>query len=78
VRLFSDKEDIPLIKPKTALSNKNEFNIVFDPPVDPVRADMSKIDKPLLKEWEEEVGNAKLDIIDEKRKELDMLKKELK
>lgn len=64
VRLFSDKEDLPLIKPKTALNNKNEFNIVFDPQVDLEKADMGKIDKPLIKEWEELVGNAKIAIID--------------
>ena len=66
-----------MIKPKTALSNKNEFNVVFEPQVDPDKADMSKIEKPLLKNLDEEVGNAKMQIIDEKRKEIDALKKEL-
>jgi hypothetical protein len=48
---FPDTMDLPVIKPRTTLQNKNEFNIVINKP-DKKEADMTLFPKLILKEAE--------------------------
>ena len=45
--------DIPVIKPRTTVNNKNEFNVVIQKTAEVDIADMSLFDKPLLQDAKE-------------------------
>jgi hypothetical protein len=39
VRVFQENQDLPLIKPKTTVTNKNEFNVNLERPLIEERID---------------------------------------
>ncbi len=49
LNLFPEWMDLPVIKPRTTVNNKNEFNVVI-PKKEGFVADMTLFQKPLLKE----------------------------
>lgn len=54
---------MPIVKPKTTIHNKNEFNIILERPLDEDRIDSKKLFKPILNDWENTVLVQKLQII---------------
>ena len=52
LNLFPDWKDLPVIKPRTTVNNKNEFNVEIEKQ-EGVVVDMSLFQKPLLKEAEQ-------------------------
>jgi hypothetical protein len=45
--------DLPIIRPKTTLNNKNEFNVNIEKIAKIDVADMNYFPKTILKDWEE-------------------------
>ena len=51
--MFPETMDLPIIKPKTTLNNKNEFNVNIEKTAQIDVTDMHYFPKTILKEWEE-------------------------
>jgi hypothetical protein len=81
LNLFPEWKDLPVIKPRTTVNNKNEFNVEIDRRLDhngaPLTADMSLFPKPLLKEAEETEFSQLRQQIDDLKKQLQVEKQKL-
>ena len=58
VNIFTETQDIPIIKPKTTMNNKNEFHLVMEKRDLP--DDMLNIKQPIIDEFEQTVFPQKL------------------
>lgn len=67
LNLFQDWKDLPVIKPRTTINNRSEFNVEIDRR-EGFTADMSLFSKPLLREAEQtEFADLKAQIEELKR-----------
>lgn len=67
---FHDNVDLPVIKPRTTVNNKNEFNVAITRMSEFEVADMKFFDRPVLVQAEEEFLKAMRLSIAQKREEL--------
>lgn len=80
IPLYKENQEIPILKPKTTLNNKNEFHINF--PINPeaqtlTQEEMRKIIKPVVRQWEQTTKLEKEQELQIKQQELSDLRKEL-
>ena len=67
---FSENIDIPVIKPRTTVNNKNEFNVAIEKTSAFDVADMKLFKKPVKEQADDEILTKLRQSIQDKRKEL--------